>query len=638
MPKHTDNRVFQAEEFEEAITDLLAVSPVVTSRRVADRVRCSRERARQFLLSQFQDGVLERQQVGGGAIIYYPSDLERDAVYSPEGSIAPTQSTEVDEEQTPKERVLFFPSRREIAVDRPQEDTRSVLSQAGHLVDSTEQSYLYKVSEADVWNAPYEEFNELREALKSVVGERDWDDGFETRIRVDWTRAHQFRLATKENPTGRDYTVLQADDESVFEDVAKRKLEHNEHYTEFLSNTELRIRRGSEAAVKETLYAEGYPIIDERRIESGESLRIELNDDLELRDYQKEWVNHFSERKSGVFVGPAGSGKTVAAIAAMADIGDETLIIVPTRELAQQWKHELMEKTNLTPYDIGQYHGGEKKIRPVTVATYDTAAMSRHRELFNERGWGLVVADECHHAVASTWKRFRDIQSKARLGLSATPIRESGDAKQIYSLIGPPVGTDWGSLFSEGWVAKPTVDIRMIPWASDQHRERYKRAKGSRKPIEAAKNPTKIAAARHLLDKHNSEKTLIFVDWIEQGKQLAEELDIPFIYGETTHENRQHRYQQFRDGALGALIISRIGDEGIDLPDAGVAILASTRGASRAQTGQRAGRTMRPFGNSQVYVLLTKGSGEEEWGRESTQYLAEKGIEVTKEDWEQDNS
>jgi DNA excision repair protein ERCC-3 len=633
MPKHTDNRVFQAEEFEEAITDLLAVSPVVTSRRVADRVRCSRERARQFLLGQFQEGILERQQVGGGAIIYYPADLEQDAVYSLEDGVASGQSRGVGEEQNLKERILFFPSRREIAVDRPQEGTQSVLSQTGHLVDSTKQSYLYKVSEADVWNAPYEEFDELREALKSVVGKGDWNDGFETRIHDDWNRAHQFRLITETNPTGQDYSVLEANDVQAFEDVAKRKLGHNEHYTEFLSDARLRVRRGGEAAVKETLYTEGYPVIDERRIEDGKSFHIELDDDFELRDYQKKWVSHFSKRRSGVFVGPAGSGKTVAAIAAMADLEDETLILVPTRELAQQWKNELVEKTNLTPYDIGQYHGAEKKIRSITVATYDTAAMSRHRELFNKREWGLVVADECHHAVASAWKRFRNIQSKARLGLSATPIRESGDAKQIHTLIGPPVGTDWGSLFSEGWVAKPTVDIRMISWASDQYRERYKRAEGSRKLIEAAQNPAKIPTIKQLLDKHDNEKTLIFVDWIEQGKQLVEELNIPFIYGETSHENRQRRYQQFREGTLRALIVSRIGDEGIDLPDAEVAILASTRGASRAQTGQRAGRTMRPFGNSQVYVLLTKGSGEEEWGRESTQYLAEKGIEVTKKEW-----
>lgn len=633
MKDNTVHHGFKREEFEEAVKGLLSDSPVVTSRMVADRVRCSRERARQYLFNQFKQGVFERQQVGGGAIVYYPVGVEQEAAPPHEKQIAPAQYRNTDRKRETEERILFFPSRREIAVDHPRKETQSVLSQTGHLVDSTAQSYLYKISEEDVWNAPYETFEALRDALKSVVGDDQWDGGFETRLHDDWDRAHQFRLHTETTPEGRQYTVLQAEDSETFEDVAKRKLEHNTHYTEFLSDTSLRVRSGGEASVKERLYSEGYPVIDERRLEEGEPLRIELHDDLDLRDYQRGWVEHFLERKSGVFVGPSGSGKTVAAIATMAQIGDETLILVPTRELAQQWKEEIVEKTRLTPYDIGQYHGNEKKIRPVTIATYDTAAMSRHRKLFNERKWGLVIADECHHSVADTWKRFREIQSKARLGLSATPVRESGDAKQIYTLIGPPVGTDWGALFAEGWVAKPDVDILMIPWASDQARNRYKRADGSRKLIEAAQNPAKVEAVSELLKEHQDEKTLIFVDWIEQGNQLSDQLNIPFIYGETPHEERERRYQQFRDGELGALIVSRIGDEGIDLPDAEVAILASTRGSSRAQTGQRAGRTMRPFGESQVYVLLTKGSGEEDWGRESTQYLAEKGIDVTKSEW-----
>jgi DNA excision repair protein ERCC-3 len=269
----------------------------------------------------------------------------------------------------------------------------------------------------------------------------------------------------------------------------------------------------------------------------------------------------------------------------------------------------------------------------VTIATYDTAAMSRHRELFNDRDWGLVIADECHHAVADTWKRFREIQSVARLGLSATPVRESGDAKEIYTLIGPPVGTDWGSLFADGWVSKPDVEIITVPWGSEDERDAYERASGSKQLIEAARNSAKTDVVRELLQRHREEKAIVFVDWIKQGKDLADALDLPFIYGETRHDERERIYEDFREGELDALIISRVGDEGIDLPDAEMAILASTMGSSRSQTGQRAGRTMRPFGDSQVYVLLTKGSGEENWGRESTQYLGEKGIDISKREW-----
>jgi len=639
LPK--SSRGFQEDDFETAVDGLLKESPVVTSRWVADRVGCSRERARQYLVEQFQQGVFERRQVGGGAIIYYPAELEQmvdqlsddivRAQTSVESEVVPTQP---GQESDTGERVLFFPSRREIAIDQPDENSRSILSQSAHLVDSTGESYLYKVAEEDIWNAPYDEFEKLKSDLQLVIGD-DWDGGFESRIEEDWSRAHQFELRTETTPDGREYSVLHADNADVFENVAKRKLEHNTHYTEFLSSNELRVRSGGEADLKERLYEEGYPVIDNRRLDEGEILSIELKENLELRDYQQDWVDHFLDRKSGVFVGPSGSGKTVASIAAMAELGGETLILVPTQELARQWKDELIEKTNLGPYDIGQYHSNEKKIRPVTVATYDTAAMSRHRKLFNDREWGLVIADECHHSVANTWKRFREVQSKARLGLSATPIRESGDAKQIYTLIGPPVGSNWGELFTEGWVAKPDVDILLVPWGSESARRRFQRAEGNQQLIEAAKNPAKIEAVRRLNERHSSEKTLIFVDWIEQGERISEELDLPFINGETPHDQREKKYKQFRDGELEALIVSRIGDEGIDLPDAEVAILASTRGSSRAQTGQRAGRTMRPYGDSQVYILLTKGTGEEDWGRESTQYLAEKGIDVKKTELQQ---
>jgi DNA excision repair protein ERCC-3 len=465
-----------------------------------------------------------------------------------------------------------------------------------------------------------------------VVGEENWDGGFESRIRDDWERAHMFRLRTVTD-SGNEYSVLEAAGTEVFENVANRHLEHNAHYTQYEGDSAMRLKKGAEADVKEVLYEQGYPVIDERRLDEGADLDVELVPEIALRDYQREWVDHFEARKSSVFVGPSGSGKTVGAIGAMERIGGETLILVPNRELAAQWEEELLEKTTLRRRHIGQYHGGEKRVRPVTIATYDTAAMSRHRELFNERDWGIVIADECHHAVADTWKRFREIQSVARLGLSATPVRESGDAMEIYTLIGPPVGTDWGTLFAEGWVEKPDVEIVMVPWGSEDEREAYQRASGSKQLIEAARNSTKTEAIQELLEGHGGAKTIVFVDWIKQGKDLADALGLPFIYGETSHDRRDELYEQFRKGQLEALIISRVGDEGIDLPDAEVAILASTMGSSRSQTGQRAGRTMRPFGDSQVYLLLTKGSGEEDWGRESTQYLAEKGIDISKREW-----
>jgi DNA excision repair protein ERCC-3 len=625
-PQWTDD------DYSEALEDVLDEYAVATTTLLADALGSSTRTARRRLE---QDDRLVSHEVGGRVRIYYPQSLERDAI---DRVARPTtdEQAAVDaatsenkanvDAATPDERVLFFPSRREIAVDHPNPETRETLSRLAHIVDSTEDGYLYKVSREDVWTAPTESVNDLVEDLRSVVGDQRWDGGFESRVRADWDDAHRYRLRTSDE----DHVELHARDDEAWSD-AKRRLEYNDHYTRHDQDEQtFRVKNGAAAEVKQHLYDEGYPAIDERRLDEGATLDVDLAPEIKLRDYQREWVDHFEARQAGVFVGPSGSGKTVAALGAMAAIGGETLIVVPNRELAAQWADEIAQKTTLSSRQIGQYHGGQKRVRPVTIATYDTAAMSEHRQLFNEREWGLVIADECHHAVADTWKRFREVQSVARLGLSATPVRESSDAKEIYTLIGPPVGSDWASLFADGWVIRPDVEIITVLWASEQDRERYERAEGTKKLIHAAANPAKHEVVERLLEQHEEQPALVFVDWVKQGRQLSDHLDVPFVYGETDHDRREEIYEQFRAGGIDALVISRVGDEGIDLPDAELAILASTMGSSRSQTAQRVGRLMRPVGDGQAYIVLTESSGEEDWGRESTQYLTEKGIDVTR--------
>jgi DNA excision repair protein ERCC-3 len=617
-PQYTD------EQFAEALEDIFSTTPFVTTRMLMDAVGCSREVARQRLVSLAEDDVFTATEVGGSVRAYYHPDAPTAAL----DAIKHDVSDSGGGSQASDSDVGFFPSRREFAVRDPGKHTREVMSKTAHLVDSSGEWFLYKVSSEDVWNAPYDSFSDLSDALQSVVGE-DWDSGFESRIAEDWEDANTFSLKTHDD----GFVVLSAPDSGTLENVAKRHLEHNDHYTQYVDESTLRVKNGASADVKEVLYEHGYPVEDARRLSGGESLDVSLDPSIELRGYQREWVDSFMERKSGTFVGPSGSGKTIAALGVMGALGGETLVVTPNREIAAQWREELLEKTDLSASEIGEYHGGEKKVRPVTITTYDTTAMSRHRDLFDEREWGLVVADECHHAVSTTWKRFRNIQSKARLGLSATPVRESGSAQEIYTLIGPPVGSDWGRLFSEGWVSRPDVSIVMVPWASDRERERYEHATGTGKMVAAASNSKKEEVVGDILDKHDGKKAIVFVDYIEQGEALADSLGVSFISGETPHDTREELYDDFRDGWRSTLVISRVGDEGIDLPDAGVAILASTMGSSNAQTGQRAGRTMRPDSDSKTYVLLTKGSGEADWGRESTRFLAEQGADVTKVDY-----
>jgi DNA excision repair protein ERCC-3 len=211
---------------------------------------------------------------------------------------------------------------------------------------------------------------------------------------------------------------------------------------------------------------------------------------------------------------------------------------------------------------------------------------------------------------------------------SATPIREDDKQQEIYTLIGPPIGTNWAALFDAGYVAEPEVEIRLVPWADDEARREYDAAVGHDKRKAAAENPAKLPEIEAILRDHHGEKALVFVEYIEQGEQIAEALSVPFVSGEMRHARRRKLFDEFRHGTRDVLVVSRVADEGIDLPGAEIAIAASGLGGSRRQGAQRAGRTMRPVGKARMYVLATRASKEEEFARSRTRHLQGKGIRV----------
>lgn len=523
------------------------------------------------------------------------------------------------------EYISLFPDRKEIVVSNPDKNTITELSKTTHLEDMNDDSFMYRLAKEDVWNSPFDKFKDYITSLEKVVEELT--PRLRDRLESYWEKSNMFELQTVDNKTH-----LIAENSEVFNNVAKRNLEHNKHYTKFVNNKTLQVTKGKEAYVKRQMYEKGYLVEDNRTIEDGCSFSINLENNIMLRDYQKDWVNNFLQNRSGTFVGPSGSGKTVATIGLMSELNQETLIIVPKRELVQQWVDEIKTKTDVNPHMIGQYHGGEKNIRPITIATYDTARKSRHRKLFNSREWGLLVLDEAHHSVAPVWERVAKIQSKSRLGLTATPVRESGNPEDIYSLIGPPVGTDWHKLFKQNHVQKPEVQIEKVSWSSESKRDKYDRVSGHNRRRVAAENPKKLARVKEILQENPNDNILIFVEWIKQGEKYSDELQIPFICGETPHSRRDELFEEMRSGNLSQLIISRVGDEGIDIPNIDLCIICSTLGSSSSQTAQRVGRTMRPTGSSKGILLATKGSNEVDFIQSSTEYLAEQGIEVNIKD------
>jgi DNA excision repair protein ERCC-3 len=585
----------------ETVYDALEESgrPLATATDVATTLDLTQADASDALDALADRGDLERLEVSTDPVLYFPTDWA---------------------ETVDRERVILFPNRREVVVDRPTQFTRARLSGFAHLIETNRDGgYVYEIRPEDVWSVPHEDLDSLLDTVRSVLGERsgpleDW-------IESQWDRAHAFRLYTHDD----GYVVLEARSADLLGNVAESHVTED-HIRAWISDTEAWVAEEATAAIKRSLYEAGYPVQDERHLETGAELAVSL--ELRLRDYQRAWVDRFLDSGSGVLVGPPGSGKTVAALGIMEAVGGETLILAPSRELVSQWRREIVEKTSLTDEQVGEYHGGKKQIRPVTIATYRTAGMDRHRALFEERRWGLVVYDEVHHIGAPVYRRTATLQTRHRLGLSATPIREDDAEEDIFTLIGPPIGTDWGALFDAGYVAEPEVEIRYVPWGSTEARNAYVSARGHERRQAAASNPGKIDEIRHIVGEYPGAKTLIFVEYIDQGKAIAEALSVPFVSGETPHTRRRRLFETFRSGPRDVLVVSRIGDEGLDLPEAEVAIAASGLGGSRRQGAQRAGRTMRPVGRARMFVLATRGTDEEEFARRRTRHLSEKGVRV----------
>ncbi|MBX0293530.1 DEAD/DEAH box helicase [Haloarcula nitratireducens] len=573
--------------------------PHLTATELSRKTDLTPDEAREALEALASEGEIERQDVSEVESIWYPADVA---------------------EVTDRERVVLFPDRREVVVEHPDQFTRAQLSQFARLQDSNRSGgYVYELREADVWAAPHESLDDLLATMRDVLGERS--PHLEEWVTSQWERARKFRLYTHEE----GYVVLEAESDDLMGNVARQKLD-DEYLRAPISDSEAWVNRDATAEIKRTLYEAGYPVRDDRELDEGDALEMDLL--LRLRDYQADWVERFTEQGSGVFVGPPGSGKTVAAMGTMAAIGGETLILVPSRELATQWHDELVRHTSLTDDDIGEYHGGAKEIRPVTIATYRTAGMDRHRKLFDQRKWGLIVYDEVHHVPSPIHRRSADLQTKHRLGLTATPTRESDDEEEIFTLVGPPIGTDWGKLFDEGYVAEPEVEIRLVPWGGDDERTEYASTSGHDRRQAAANNTGKIEEIRYTLAQHPAAKALVFVEYLDQGEVISEAIDAPFISGETPHARREKLFDEFRRSERDTLVVSRVGDEGIDLPDAELAVVASGLGGSRRQGAQRAGRTMRPAGDARMVILATRGTTEEDFVRRQMRHLASKGIRV----------
>jgi DNA excision repair protein ERCC-3 len=386
--------------------------------------------------------------------------------------------------------------------------------------------------------------------------------------------------------------------------------------------------------LKQALLKIGWPAEDLAGYVDGEAHPIALAEDgWSLRGYQREAVEGFWAGGSGVVVLPCGAGKTLVGAAAMAQAQATTLILVTNTVAGRQWKRELIARTSLTEDEIGEYSGERKEIRPVTIATYQVMTRKskgeyRHLDLFDSRDWGLIIYDEVHLLPAPVFRMTADLQSRRRLGLTATLVREDGREGDVFSLIGPKrYDAPWRDIEQQGWIA-PAECTEVRVTLTDNERMGYAVAEAEERYRVASTAHTKLAVVKGILDRHPGEPALVIGAYLEQLDELGQVLDAPVIQGSTKNREREALYDSFRRGELPVLVVSKVANFSIDLPEASVAIQVSGTFGSRQEEAQRLGRLLRPKTDGRqahFYSVVSCDTLDTDYAAHRQRFLAEQG-------------
>ncbi|WP_231585866.1 DNA repair helicase XPB, partial [Crocosphaera watsonii] len=390
----------------------------------------------------------------------------------------------------------------------------------------------------------------------------------------------------------------------------------------------------------------GYPAEDLAGYVQGDALPLKLRSTAQsgqpfvLRPYQLEAADVFYQSGrvqggSGVICLPCGAGKTIVGMAAMAQVQENTLILTTSLTSVRQWRRELLDKTELPEEVIAEYSGEMKATGPITLATYQILTYRPHKDadfphfsLFQARSWGLIIYDEVHLLPAPVFRITAELQARRRLGLTATLIREDGRESDVFALIGPKrYDVPWRELESQGFIAQAICREIRVPQDSEEQM-RYAVAPRRQQFRVAAENPRKLEVVRQLLIDEIGHKILVIGEYIEQLRTLAELTKFPLITGKTTQKQREVLYQKFRSGEIDGLVLSRVGNFALDLPDADVLIQVSGKYGSRQEEAQRLGRILRPKSDGRTarfYTLVSERTCEEDFARHRQLFLTEQG-------------
>lgn len=530
-----------------------------------------------------------------------------------------------------------------LEVDNPRFiEARNALSLFAEIEKSPEHIHTYRLSPLSLWNAASLGLtgDHVIEALETY-SKYDIPQNILFEVQEQMGRYGKIKLL----PGQDDRLRLESDDQHIITEIWNN--DHlRPHLDELLDNFTIAILPMNRGFVKQSLIKLGFPVEDIAGYTDGKPLEVSLRDtalsghEFSMRKYQRESIDVFyaggSERGgSGVVVLPCGSGKTIIGIGVMAICRMHTLILTTNITALRQWREELLDKTSLTEDDIGEYSGEKKNIRPVTIATYNIltyrktkASAFPHFSLFNREDWGLIIYDEVHLLPAPVFRYTAEIQAKRRLGLTATLVREDGRETDVFSLIGPKkYDIPWKDLEKQGWIATATcTEIRVtlppelrVRYATSNLRKRYRTA---------SENPMKIEVVERLIDRHKKDLVLVIGQYINQLERIAKEFKAPIITGKVDNEERRRLYDAFKRGKIKLLVVSKVANFAVDLPDANVAIQVSGTFGSRQEEAQRLGRILRPKNNGSIarfYSVITKDTQDQEFSAKRQLFLTEQG-------------
>ena len=528
----------------------------------------------------------------------------------------------------------------EVANDHFRE-ARNALARFAELEKSPEHIHTYRLSPLSLWNAA-----SLGLTAEQVIGDLEKYSKYDIPQNIRYEVEEQIgRYGTLKLKKHGDMLRLESTEKLIVTEIWNND-QLRPYLDELLDDFTILIDPINRGFIKQQLIKSGFPVEDLAGYTPGKPFPLALRKrtlsgaGFDLRAYQKEAVETFhaggSERGgSGVVVLPCGSGKTMIGLGVMEACATMTLVLTTNITALRQWRQELIDKTDIAPEDIGEYSGEVKEIKPVTIATYNILTYRKHKtgpfphfDLFNKENWGLVIYDEVHLLPAPVFRYTADIQAKRRLGLTATLIREDGRETDVFSLIGPKkYDVPWKDLERQGWIASATCteirthlpqDIR-IEYATKGTRKKYRIA---------SENPAKIEVVERLLAMHRDDLVLVIGQYLNQLETIAKEFNVPIITGKVSNEDRDHLYRAFRKGEIKLLVVSKVANFAVDLPDANVAIQVSGTFGSRQEEAQRLGRILRPKSNGSsacFYSIVTSDTQDQEFAAKRQLFLTEQG-------------